>query len=42
MKKTLTAVLGLALGFLTFNGYSQEKTIKVGALKLIHSITPHF
>jgi NitT/TauT family transport system substrate-binding protein len=42
MKKTLVAALGLALGLFSLNGFSQEKTIKIGALKLIHSITPHF
>src|SRR5262245_40201379 len=42
MKRTLLAVLGLALGVSASTGLSQEKTIKIGALKLIHSITPHF
>src|SRR4051812_16075195 len=42
MKRTLLAVVGLAFAFSTSTGVAQEKTIKVGALKLIHSITPHF
>src|SRR3954470_9129945 len=42
MKRTLLAVVGLAFAFSTSTGFAQEKTIKVGALKLIHSITPHF
>src|SRR5262245_59373778 len=39
MKKILLAVLAATFA----SGVSaQEKTIKIGALKLIHSITPHF
>src|SRR3954469_13465539 len=42
MKRRLLAVVSLALAFSACSAVAQEKTIKVGALKLIHSITPHF
>src|SRR3954468_9386131 len=42
MKRRLLAVASLALAFSACSAVAQEKTIKVGALKLIHSITPHF
>jgi NitT/TauT family transport system substrate-binding protein len=38
--KRLVAVV--ALGLFAVAAHAQEKVIKVGALKLIHSITPHF
>jgi len=38
--KRLVAVV--ALGLLAFAVQAEDKVIKVGALKLIHSITPHF
>src|SRR5262245_24796293 len=41
MKKTFVAVAAIVAA-LAVPAQAQEKTIKVGALKLIHSITPHF
>jgi NitT/TauT family transport system substrate-binding protein len=38
--KRLVAVV--ALGLFALAAHAQDKVIKVGALKLIHSITPHF
>lgn len=38
----ILAVLALALAALAPAAQAQDKVIKVGALKLIHSITPHF
>jgi NitT/TauT family transport system substrate-binding protein len=40
--KRIVAVLALALAALAPTAQAQDKVIKVGALKLIHSITPHF
>ncbi|MBM3343286.1 MAG: transporter substrate-binding domain-containing protein [Betaproteobacteria bacterium] len=36
------AAVALAAPFAQHTAHAQEKVIKVGALKLIHSITPHF
>jgi NitT/TauT family transport system substrate-binding protein len=38
----ILAVAALLLAAFTPGAYAQDKVIKVGALKLIHSITPHF
>jgi NitT/TauT family transport system substrate-binding protein len=38
----LRILLAAALAALVSSAYAADRTIKVGALKLIHSITPHF
>jgi len=40
--KRIVAVAAALLVSLAPAAYAQDKVIKVGALKLIHSITPHF
>ena len=40
--KSLVAVAALALGAFSVSAHAEDKVIKVGALKLIHSITPYF
>ena len=41
MKKAI-AIAALALGAFAISAQAEDKVIKVGALKLIHSITPYF
>jgi NitT/TauT family transport system substrate-binding protein len=42
MKTRLIAAAAIALAALLPSAHAQDKVIKVGALKLIHSITPYF
>lgn len=40
--KSFVAIAALALGAFSVSAHAEDKVIKVGALKLIHSITPYF